>query len=163
MDFKELLKNVLTEQFPGGNLQFSEFTDELTVTVSRDIYVELCAFLKTDEQLAFILLEDLTAIDWATRKNRFTVVAHVFSIANSFRLKVKAPVDDKDFSIDTVSNVWQSANWHEREVFDMYGITFINHPDLRRMYMPEEFAYHPLRKEFPLMGIPGSLALPKKS
>jgi NADH-quinone oxidoreductase subunit C len=75
---------------------------------------------------------------------------------------LKADVDESDCTIDTVSSVWQAANWHERETYDMYGIKFNNHPDLRRMYMPEEFEYHPLRKDFPLMGIPGSLPLPKK-
>jgi NADH-quinone oxidoreductase subunit C len=81
---------------------------------------------------------------------------------NNFRLRLKADVDESDCSIETVTSVWRSANFQERETYDMYGIKFNNHPDLRRMYMPEEFEYHPLRKEFPLMGIPGSIPLPKK-
>ena len=80
----------------------------------------------------------------------------------NFRLRLKVDVDESDCTIDSVSSVWQAANWQERETYDMYGIKFNNHPDLRRMYMPEEFEYHPLRKDFPLMGIPGSLPLPKK-
>lgn len=81
---------------------------------------------------------------------------------NKFRLKLKSDVDEKDCNIDSVSSVWRAANWQERECYDMYGIIFNNHPDLRRMYMPEDFEYHPLRKDFPLLGIPGSLPLPKK-
>ena len=108
------------------------------------------------------MCEDITAIDWAKRKNRFTVVYHIFSLKNKFRLCLKADVDEEDCKIDSVTSVWKTANWHERETYDMYGIAFNNHPDLRRMYMPEDFEYHPLRKDFPLMGIPGSLSLPKK-
>ena len=90
------------------------------------------------------------------------MVYFIFSMKNKFRLKIKADLPDGIEKIDTISTVWKSANWAEREVYDMYGIEFNNHPDLRRMYMPESFEYHPLRKEFPVMGIPGSLPLPKK-
>ena len=83
-------------------------------------------------------------------------------MTNNFRLRLKADVDESDCSIETVTSVWRSANFQERETYDMYGIKFNNHPDLRRMYMPEEFEYHPLRKDFPVLGIPGSLPLPKK-
>lgn len=162
MDFTEQLKTIITEQFPADAVTFSEFSGEVSVTVNRNSYIQLCTFLKHDERLRFLLLEDLSAIDWATRKNRFDVVIHLFSLQNNFRLVVICTVDDKDYTIDSVCSVWQAANWAERETYDMYGITFKQHPDMRRMYMPEEFEYHPLRKEFPLMGIPGSIPLPKK-
>jgi NADH-quinone oxidoreductase subunit C len=136
--------------------------DELTVQVHRKDIVEVCKILKNDDELKFNLCEDITAIDWARRKNRFTVVYHLFSLKNKFQLVVKVDVDESECNVDTVSSVWRSANWHEREVYDMYGITFNNHPDLRRIYMPEEFEHHPLRKDFPVLGIPGSLSLPKK-
>jgi NADH-quinone oxidoreductase subunit C len=112
--------------------------------------------------MEFLLCLDITAIDWAKRKNRFTVVYHIYSFKNNFRLRLKADIDESDCAIDTVSSVWKGANWQERETYDMYGIKFNNHPDLRRMYMPEDFEYHPLRKDFPLMGIPESIPLPKK-
>ena len=118
--------------------------------------------LKEDPELEFLLCEDITAVDWARRKNRFMMVYHIFSLKNKFRLSLKADIDEDECSIDSVVSVWRTSNWQEREVYDMYGISFNNHPDLRRMYMPEDFEYYPLRKDFPLMGIPGSLPLPKK-
>jgi len=162
MDIKELIKTKLASNFPNYQIEFSEYTDEFCIKVNKENLVSICYFLKEDKDLKFLLSEDITAVDWATRKNRFTVVYHIFSLKNNFRLKIKADIDESDCSIDSVTSVWRAANWHERECYDMYGIIFKNHPDLRRMYMPEDFEYHPLRKDFPLMGIPGSLPLPKK-
>ncbi len=162
MDIKELVASKLKERFPQINFEISEFRGELTLAFDKKNVVEVCKFLKEDSDLEFRLCEDVTAIDWARRKNRFTVVYHIFTLKHNFRLRLKADVDESECSIDTVTSVWKSANWAEREAYDMYGIKFNSHPDLRRMYMPEEFEYHPLRKDFPLMGIPGSLPLPKK-
>lgn len=162
MDFKERIPQKIKENLPGINFEESEYRDELTLHFSKQDVVEVCKFLKNDPELEFLLCEDITAIDWARRKNRFTVVYHIFSLKNKFRLRLKADVDEEECFTDSVSSVWRTANWQEREVFDMYGISFNTHPDLRRMYMPENFEYHPLRKDFPLIGIPGSLPLPKK-
>ncbi|MCS7053146.1 MAG: NADH-quinone oxidoreductase subunit C [Ignavibacterium sp.] len=162
MSVKELVIEKVKNQFPNYQIEFSEYLDELCLKINKENIVEICSFLKNDEDLQFLLCEDITAVDWATRKNRFTVVYHIFSLKNKFRLKIKADVEESDCSIDSVTSVWRAANWQERECYDMYGIIFKNHPDLRRMYMPEEFEYYPLRKDFPLMGIPGSLPLPKK-
>ena len=159
---KEIIQNRLNANFPNLQKEFSEYKDELTLQVQKSNIVEVCKILKNDSELSFNHCQDVTAIDWAKRKNRFTVVYHLFSLKNKFRLVVKVDVDESDCTVDTVSSVWRSANWHEREVYDMYGIIFNDHPDLRRMYMPEEFEYHPLRKDFPVLGIPGSLPLPKK-
>ncbi len=162
MELKELVLERLREKFPGYNIEPVEYRGELTIIIDKQNVVEICKFLKTDPQLEFLLCDDVTAIDWARRKNRFTVVYHIFSLKNKFRLRIKADVDESDLKIDSIASVWKTADWHERETFDMYGIIFNNHPDLRRMYMPEDFEYFPLRKDFPLMGIPGSLPLPKK-
>lgn len=162
MNPKELIQKKLTENFPETEFEFSEFRDELSVKFNKKNIFAVCKFLKEDSDLEFLLCEDITAVDWATRKNRFTVVYHLFSLKNNFRLVLKADVDESDCNIDSVYSVWKTSNWQERECFDMYGIKFNNHPDMRRIYMPEEFEYHPLRKDFPLMGIPGSLPLPKK-
>lgn len=162
MNLKETIKQKLDLAFPEANLEYSEYKDEFCVKLDKKFIVPVCKLLKEDSELQFLLCEDITAVDWATRKNRFTVVYHIFSLKNKFRLKLKADVDEKECNIDSVSSVWRAANWQERECYDMYGIIFNNHPDLRRMYMPEDFEYHPLRKDFPLLGIPGSLPLPKK-
>ena len=159
---KEIIINRLYANLPNLQKEFSEYKDELTLQLPKSDIVEVSKILKNDSELLFIHCEDVTAIDWAKRKNRFTVVYHLFSLKNKFRLVVKVDVDESECNVDTVSSVWRSANWHEREIYDMYGIKFNNHPDLRRMYMPEEFEYHPLRKDFPVLGIPGSLHLPKK-
>ena len=162
MNLRELIPQKLKDKFPSVEFELTDYRDELTIKFDKKLVVEVCSFLKSDSELEFIWCSDVTAIDWATRKNRFTVVYNIFSMKHNFRLRLKADVDESDCSIDTVSSIWKSANWQEREAYDMYGIKFNNHPDLRRMYMPEEFEYYPLRKDFPLMGIPGSLPLPKK-
>lgn len=162
MDIKELIKSKLTENFSQTIFEFSEYKDEFIIKFDKKNIVEVCRFLKTNSDLEFLLCEDITAVDWATRMNRFTVVYHLFSLRNNIRIVLKTDVEESDCNIDSVTSVWQASNWQERETYDMYGIKFNNHPDLRRMYMPEEFEYHPLRKDFPLMGIPGSLPLPKK-
>jgi len=162
MDLKELIPQKLQEKFPKVKFEFVDYRGDLSVKLDKEYITDVCRFLKEEHDLEFRLCVDVTAIDWAKRKNRFTVVYHIFSLKNNFRLRLKADVDESDCSIETVSGVWKTADWHERETYDMFGIKFNNHPDLRRMYMPEDFEYHPLRKDFPLMGIPGSLPLPKK-
>lgn len=162
MEFKEILLKKINDQFPKLKIDIADFRGELTISFEKSFINPVCKFLKSDSELEFLFCTDITAIDWATRKNRFTVVYNIYSTKNNFRLRVKANVDESDCIIDSVTSVWKSANWQERETYDMYGIKFNNHPDLRRMYMPEEFEYHPLRKDFPLTGIPGSLPLPKK-
>ena len=160
--FLELLQSKIPTTFASYAPEFSEFHGDTILKIHKKAIVELASFLKYDEQLQFVLCEDITAVDWAEGKERFSVVYHVFSPIANFRLRIMCPVADSDLTIDSVTSVWKSASWNERETYDMYGITFNNHPDMRRMYMPEEFEYHPLRKEFPVMGIPGSLPLPKK-
>lgn len=162
MDFKELITQRLTEKFPEIDFDITDYKDQLAISFNKQYIVTVSNFLKSQDELEFKLCEDITAVDWARRKNRFTVIYHIFSLKLNSRIRLKIDIDESDCKIESVSSVWKTANWHERETYDMYGISFNNHPDLRRMYMPEEFEYHPLRKDFPLMGIPGSLPLPKK-
>jgi NADH-quinone oxidoreductase subunit C len=140
----------LKERFAADIIDIREFRGEVTVTVKKENIVEICSFLKT--ALAFNMLTDVTAVDYPEKESRFMAVYNVYSIPNKDRLRVKAPVSECDCAIDTVSTVWSSAEWLEREVFDLFGITFNNHPDLRRILMTDDWVGHPLRKDYPLQG-----------
>lgn len=159
---KELIEKKLKEKFSDSIVEIVHFRDELTILVNKKSIVEILKFLRDDDELSFDLLIDVCGLDRAKRKDRFEVIYNIFSIKNRQRIRIKARVDETDCMIDSVSSIYPTANWHERETYDMFGIKFNNHPDLRRIYMPEEFEYYPLRKDFPLMGIPGSLPLPKR-
>ena len=162
MIMNETVVQKLTAKFGEGVLEFSEFREELTVVVPKQQIVDVCRFLKDDTDLQFNLLSDLCGIDMYTPAKRFGVIYNLFSIPHHQRIRLKTFVEEDDLHVPTVTGVWGTANWHERETYDMFGIVFDGHPDPRRIYMPEEFEYFPLRKDFPLMGIPGSIPLPKK-
>jgi NADH-quinone oxidoreductase subunit C len=160
--FKDQILEKLNTHCKDSILSVTEFANELTLLIKKADIVRVSEVLKHDEDLQFDLLVDLCGVDMYSPSDRFQVVYHLFSLKNKFRLRLKVFVDEGDLKVPTVSTVWSTANWHEREAYDMFGIIFEGHPDLRRLYMPEEFEYFPLRKDFPLMGIPGSLSLPKK-
>jgi len=162
LNLREKAVEKLKTKFADVILDITEFRNETTVTVRKEKIVEVCSFLKSDEELSFDYLSDLCGVDKLEEKDRFEIVYHLYSLKNKTRLRLKVKVDESDLKVPTVTSVWSTANWHERETYDMYGIQFEGHPDLRRIYMPEEFEYFPLRKDFPLMGIPGSLTLPRK-
>ena len=158
----ELVLQRLRTRFGDAILESAEFRGELTVVVLHERIVDVCRFLKEDAELRFDLLSDLCGIDMATPVQRFGVIYNLFSIGRKHRIRVKTFCEEEDPIVPSVTAVWRTADWHERETYDMFGIRFAGHPDLRRVYMPEGFEHHPLRKDFPLMGIPGSLPLPKK-
>ncbi|MBI2619778.1 MAG: NADH-quinone oxidoreductase subunit C [Ignavibacteriales bacterium] len=141
-------------------LDSSEFRGELTVVIPKERVVEVCKFLKED--LRFELLADLCGIDMYTPVRRFGVIYNLYSLVNRHRIRLKTFTEEEDPHVPSVTGVWRTANWLERETYDMFGVVFDGHPDLRRIYMPDEFEHFPLRKDFPLMGIPGSIPLPKK-
>ena len=152
----------LKSRFADAILEAGEFRGELTVVVPKERIVDICRFLKEDPQLQFDFLADVFGIDMYTPTKRFGVIYNLYSLKNKYRIRLKVFTEEEDPKIPTMTGVYGTANWHEREVFDMFGIIFEGHPDLRRVYMPEDFEHYPLRKDFPLMGIPGSLSLPKK-
>ncbi|GAB4371249.1 MAG: NADH-quinone oxidoreductase subunit C [Deltaproteobacteria bacterium] len=126
----------------------SNFGDD-TALVRPEQIVEICTFLRDDPDLLFDFAMDLTAVDYLGERPRFEVVYHLFSMPKKHRVRIKARVPEEDPEIDSVVPVWPGMNWYEREVWDMYGIRFRNHPDLRRILMYEEFVGHPLRKDYP--------------
>ncbi len=133
-----------------------EYAGEQTVFVERERIVDIVRFLK---EQGFSYLSDLGTIDRFTEEDRFEVFYSIVNIPQRKRLRVKLRVGD-GVAVPSITGVHRAAAWHEREAWDMMGIPFDGHPDLRRMFMPEDFEYHPARKEFPTLGIPGSLPLP---
>lgn len=121
--------------------------------VERERLVDLVRALRDADGLAFRLLLDVTAVDWSGKEPRFEVVYHLYSIDLRRRIRLKTSCPERDARVPSLVPVHPTANFHEREVFDMFGIRFDGHPDLRRILMPDEYEHHPLRKEFPLEGI----------
>jgi NADH-quinone oxidoreductase subunit C len=124
--------------------------DDATAVVKRDAIVEVCAWLRDDEKTLFDLFLDLTAVDYIGRKPRFEVVIHLVSIPFRHRLRLKVRLDEDDPVMPTIIPVYPASNWFERECWDLYGIKFDGHPDLRRMFLQETFVGHPLRKDYPI-------------
>jgi len=124
---------------------------ELSITISKDVLVKVFTFLRDAADLHFQQLTDLTAVDYPSRTPRFEVVYHLLSIENNQRLRVKVGVE-ADETLPSITGLFTCANWLEREVWDMFGIQFTGHPDLRRILTDYGFEGHPLRKDFPLTG-----------
>jgi NADH-quinone oxidoreductase subunit C len=135
---------------PDAVVSAKEFAGEVTVVVARDAVARVARHLKDAEDFRYCV--DVTAVDWKTRAPRFDVVYHLYSITHNHRLRLRVPVEQDDASVPTATALWPIANWLEREVWDMFGIRFTGHPDLRRLLMYEEFVGHPLRKDYPLRG-----------
>ena len=138
------LQSAHAEALVGGAVEFGE----ATVLVDPFRIVEVCRFLKGRG----FRLVSVTAVDWWPQQPRFEVVYHLHSIEQNERLRLKCGVGADPAEIDSVTVVWRSANWYEREVFDLFGIIFRNHPDMRRIMMPDEWQGHPLRKDYPVHG-----------
>ena len=147
----------LQAAMPASVLALSYFAGDWTVIVDRASMLDAARHLRTAPDAAFDICSDVTATDWPPRPERFDVIYCLFSTRHGQRLRVKARVADGE-AIESVTSVWPAANWLEREVFDMFGIRFSGHPDLRRILMPDDWQGHPQRKDYPLEG-PGELLL----
>jgi NADH-quinone oxidoreductase subunit C len=126
----------------------SDFGDD-TALVRRERIVEICTFLRDDPAMRFDFAMDLTGVDYLGEEPRFEVVYHLFSLEKKHRVRIKARVPEEDPVIDSVIPVWVGMDWYEREAYDMYGIVFRGHPNLKRILMYESFVGHPLRKDYP--------------
>lgn len=144
-ELKEYIEGKLGDGIVSADIAFGE----LTVTVSANVIVAALKFLRDDRLCRFIQLIDLCGVDYPERSKRFEVVYHLLSLHNNTRIRVKTPVRE---AIATVIDVFPCADWFEREAFDMYGIQFEGHPDLRRILTDYGFEGYPLRKDFPLSG-----------
>jgi NADH-quinone oxidoreductase subunit C len=139
----------LTERFGDAVVStHSDFGDD-TAMVRREKIVEICTFLRDDPDLRFEFAMDLTGVDYLGEVPRFEVVYHLYSMEKKRRVRIKSRLHEEDPTIDSVSSVWPGMNWYEREAFDMYGIVFRDHPNLKRILMYEGFVGHPLRKDYP--------------
>ena len=143
----------LKKKFKKSVIDSHSFRGDDTIIVKKHNVLDICRFLKEDNDFAFNFMMDLTVVDYLNQKEcyeRFEVVYHFYSSIHNHRLRLRAPVSETDCTIDSIVPVWKGANWFEREAYDMYGIKFNNHPDLRRILLYEEFEGYPLRKDYPI-------------
>ncbi|MDO5058368.1 MAG: NADH-quinone oxidoreductase subunit C [Neisseria sp.] len=155
IDLQEAAQNVLGDKASEVILAL----DEVTVECAADNYIDVMTLLRDHEDLHFESLIDLCGVDYSTYKNqpwkgkRFAVVSQLVSVKNNQRIRVRVWVDNDDFPVvETVTELYNSADWYEREAYDLYGIMFNNHPDLRRILTDYGFVGHPFRKDFPISG-----------
>jgi len=149
MNSSEAVKKI-EAKFQDNILLKNSFRDELSLTITKDSLIEIMTFCKKD--LGFDYLVDLTAVDNLGVNPRYEVVYELYSYSDSCHLRIKVGVDESEREVPSVVSLWPTANWHEREAFDMIGVTFSDHPDMRRILMWEGYPYYPLRKDFPLAG-----------
>ena len=139
----------LIEALPDAVLETHAHVGDATACIDPERVVEVARLLRDDSELEFEMLTDVTAVDYLGEEPRFEMVYHFYSVAGNRRLRIKARVPEEPAEIDSLVDVYASANWMEREVWDLYGIRFKGHPDLRRILLYEEFEGHPLRKDYP--------------
>ena len=155
MDADQIAK-MIEERFPDQVLGTVSHAGQVGVSVKKDRIQDICRYLHDDPALRMDHLVDLTAVDYSAYPNdtgpRFEVVYNMISIEHHHRIRIKVRLPEEDPRIDTVMPVWNTANWHERETYDLMGIVFNGHPDLRRILLTEDWEGHPLRKEYPVKG-----------
>lgn len=148
-DAEQPLLGRLREGFGEAVVSTHQFRGDASAIVRRERLLDICRWLRDDPDLRFDMLLDVTAVDYLGRSPRFEVVYHFYSIEKNHRFRLKVPLEESDLKLPSLVPLWIGANWLERETWDMYGIVFDGHPDLRRIYLYEEFQGHPLRKDYP--------------
>ena len=142
----------LRERFGDAIIGMVTFRGETTVLVERSSAVDVCAFLRHEPDLRYNFLSAIQCCDWLGHEPRFEVVYHLLSMERADRLRIKVGVPETDLTVPTMTVVWRTANWFEREIYDMFGIRFGGHPDLRRILMPDDWEGYPLRRDEPIGG-----------
>jgi NADH-quinone oxidoreductase subunit C len=161
LEFTKTVQKVvdgLSSEFSEDLIEVYNSSGHTYVRVESENIKEILSYLK--KQHHFIFLCDIIGTDRYTSDERFEVIYNIMNLRTQDRIFVKVRVNEENPVVDSITSIWTSAGWMEREAYDMFGIRFEGHPDLRRIFMPEDFEYFPLRKEFPLLGIPGSIELP---
>jgi NADH-quinone oxidoreductase subunit C len=142
----------LKSTFSDAVLGVEEYRGDVSVTLKREALLAVCTFLRDDPDCSFRFLVDVTAVDYNDKTPRFVMVYHLLSLEHNRRLRLKVPLDGDNPEIESITGIWPTANWHEREVYDLFGVEFLRHPDLRRILLPDHWDCFPLRKDYPLEG-----------
>ena len=142
--------DALKTKFPEAVAEVIEFRGETTVVIKPESLLTVCQFVKDDPELSYRCLVDLAGVDYYPAEPRFGISYIVFAMGASARIRIKVLINGDDPTVDSVVGVWRNADWYEREAFDMLGIKFNNHPDLRRILMPADWVGYPHRKDYPL-------------
>jgi NADH-quinone oxidoreductase subunit C len=140
----------LRRRFPGAVTEAVVFRKVPTLTVAKEFLVGVCGFLKSAEGGAYTLLTDETAVDYPKREKRFEIIYHLYSFERNDRLRLKVLAAESE-PVPSVVGLWGTANWLEREVYDMFGVCYEGHPDLRRILLPDEWVGHPLKKDYDIL------------
>ncbi len=144
------LLDELRQRFPNAISDAAIFRNMPSITVSKDSLLAVCEFLKSEEGGAYTFLTDETAVDYPKREKRFEIIYHLYSFQRNLRLRLKVNAGEGE-KIPSVVGIWPAANWLEREVYDMFGVQYEGHPDLRRILLPEEWVGHPLRRDYDIL------------
>lgn len=152
----QAIADLVRARFSGSVLAVTEHRGQTVIEVKREDLVEVCRFLHDEPALWFDYLSDVSSVDNLRRPEiplRFESTVYLYSIPHNHRIAVRVRMPEEDPSCPSVSGIWRGANWHERESYDLMGITYTGHPDLRRIMMPDGWSGHPLRKDYPLGGV----------
>ena len=146
------LLELISGKFPDAVVETGEGLDQPWVILKKESVAAVCRFLKDNADTKMDYLIDITAVDFLPKAPRFEVVYHMRSIKHGHKLRLKARVEEDDPTVPTVSSIWLTADWHERETFDLMGVKFEGHPNLTRILMTDDWEGHPLRKDYPIKG-----------
>lgn len=158
------IAEAIRQAHPDAILEEQSFRDETTLVIRPEALVTVARLLRDDPRLAFTMLKDCCGVDYLSlgRQPRFALVYQLYSLPHNRSLRLMVGVAEGE-AAPSLSSVWPGANWYEREVYDMFGIPFSGHPDLRRILMPDDFSGHPLRKDFPLGDTPIDHGVPPRA